>query len=123
MAVNAAGEVRSNIRHNEANAVTWGVFPAKEVIQPTVVDPTSFSVWKVSFMLRLIVQSIKDLIALLSPEDLIGQNFLLGVYGRVLKGRLARRAMHQQSLSFLASSFTLRASRPRGLDPCLSQRD
>ena len=48
MAVNAAGEVKSNIRHNEANAVTWGVFPAKEVIQPTVVDPTSFSVWKVS---------------------------------------------------------------------------
>ena len=50
MAVNAAGEVRSNIRHNEATAVTWGVFPAKEVIQPTVVDPQSFSVWKVGFL-------------------------------------------------------------------------
>ena len=29
------------------NAVTWGVFPAKEIIQPTVVDPASFMVWKV----------------------------------------------------------------------------
>mgnify|MGYP001082917213 FL=1 len=28
------------------NAVTWGVFPAKEIIQPTVVDPVSFPIWK-----------------------------------------------------------------------------
>lgn len=27
-------------------AVTWGVFPGREVIQPTVVDPHSFKVWK-----------------------------------------------------------------------------
>lgn len=27
-------------------AVTWGVFPGREVIQPTVVDPNSFKVWK-----------------------------------------------------------------------------
>ncbi|KAK1283906.1 putative methylenetetrahydrofolate reductase [Acorus calamus] len=26
--------------------VTWGVFPGKEIIQPTVVDPASFVVWK-----------------------------------------------------------------------------
>ena len=26
--------------------MTWGVFPAREVIQPTVVDPQSFLVWK-----------------------------------------------------------------------------
>lgn len=31
---------------SDVNAVTWGVFPAKEVIQPTVVDPQSFMVWK-----------------------------------------------------------------------------
>lgn len=30
----------------QVNAVTWGVFPAREVIQPTVVDPQSFLVWK-----------------------------------------------------------------------------
>ena len=28
-------------------AVTWGVFPGKEIIQPTVVDPDSFLIWKV----------------------------------------------------------------------------
>lgn len=27
-------------------AVTWGVFPGREVLQPTVVDPVSFKVWK-----------------------------------------------------------------------------
>ncbi|XP_064610960.1 methylenetetrahydrofolate reductase (NADPH)-like [Liolophura sinensis] len=27
-------------------AVTWGVFPGKEIIQPTVVDPISFKFWK-----------------------------------------------------------------------------
>ncbi|GAB6019670.1 hypothetical protein CHUAL_001225 [Chamberlinius hualienensis] len=27
-------------------AVTWGVFPGREIIQPTVVDPISFKVWK-----------------------------------------------------------------------------
>lgn len=31
----------------DANAVTWGVFPGKEIIQPTVVDQRSFLVWKV----------------------------------------------------------------------------
>ena len=29
-------------------AVTWGVFPGKEIVQPTVVDPVSFNIWKVS---------------------------------------------------------------------------
>jgi len=27
-------------------AVTWGVFPGKQIIQPTVVDPVSFHAWK-----------------------------------------------------------------------------
>ena len=31
---------------NNPIAVTWGVFPAAEVAQPTVVDPESFRVWK-----------------------------------------------------------------------------
>jgi len=26
--------------------VTWGVFPGREIIQPTVVDPESYLVWK-----------------------------------------------------------------------------
>jgi len=28
------------------NAVTWGVFPGSEIVQPTVVDAASFLVWK-----------------------------------------------------------------------------
>ena len=28
------------------NAVTWGVFKGREVIQPTVVDPQAFVIWK-----------------------------------------------------------------------------
>lgn len=46
MAVNAKGDLRSNQDHDGVNAVTWGVFPGKEVEQPTVVDPVSFEVWK-----------------------------------------------------------------------------
>ena len=27
-------------------AVTWGVFPGREVLQPMVVDPHAFNIWK-----------------------------------------------------------------------------
>jgi len=30
----------------EPNAVTWGVFPGREIVQPTVVDPVAFRAWK-----------------------------------------------------------------------------
>ena len=43
----SVAQVRSNVGQSSVNAVTWGVFPGKEVVQPTVVDPHSFSVWKV----------------------------------------------------------------------------
>ncbi|XP_011005230.1 PREDICTED: methylenetetrahydrofolate reductase 2-like [Populus euphratica] len=46
MAVNRGGSWISNVSLTDVNAVTWGVFPAKEITQPTVADPTSFSVWK-----------------------------------------------------------------------------
>jgi len=46
-AMNVDGSItKSNITTNEPNAVTWGVFPGKEIIQPTVVDPVSFPIWK-----------------------------------------------------------------------------
>eukprot|EP00659_Diplonema_papillatum_P001946 gene1947-2957_t len=32
--------------HEGVTAVTWGVFPGKEIIQPTVVDTASFMEWK-----------------------------------------------------------------------------
>lgn len=44
-AVNLKGDDLSNTTAH-ACAVTWGVFPNKEIIQPTVVDPSSFVVWK-----------------------------------------------------------------------------
>ncbi|KAK4353600.1 hypothetical protein RND71_025794 [Anisodus tanguticus] len=46
MAVNKEGNWISNANQTDINAVTWGVFPATEIVQPTVVDPASFMVWK-----------------------------------------------------------------------------
>jgi methylenetetrahydrofolate reductase (NADPH) len=43
-AVNKNGNAFTNC--DRVNAVTWGVFPGAEIIQPTVVDPASFMVWK-----------------------------------------------------------------------------
>ena len=37
----------TNCKSVNPNAVTWGVFPGKEIVQPTVVDPISFMSWKV----------------------------------------------------------------------------
>lgn len=48
-AINAAGDKHSNVAMGEklaVNAVTWGVFPNREIVQPTVVDVDSFHVWK-----------------------------------------------------------------------------
>lgn len=46
----AEGNVTSNLfvngkAHNCKTAVTWGVFPSKEVIQPTIIDSQSFKAW------------------------------------------------------------------------------
>jgi methylenetetrahydrofolate reductase (NADPH) len=30
----------------ECNAVTWGVFPGKEIVQPTIIEEVSFKAWK-----------------------------------------------------------------------------
>ena len=45
-AVNREGELRSNLPHDSVTAVTWGVFPGREIVQPTVVDSESFLAWK-----------------------------------------------------------------------------
>eukprot|EP01012_Entosiphon_sulcatum_P005937 TRINITY_DN12769_c0_g1_i1.p1 TRINITY_DN12769_c0_g1~~TRINITY_DN12769_c0_g1_i1.p1 ORF type:complete len:428 (-),score=70.82 TRINITY_DN12769_c0_g1_i1:53-1336(-) len=45
MAVTRSG--KNNKRNVDGvNAVTWGVFPGKEIAQPTIVDPATFNVWK-----------------------------------------------------------------------------
>nr|XP_028572188.1 methylenetetrahydrofolate reductase-like [Podarcis muralis] len=40
--VNVKGENITNAHEMQPNAVTWGIFPGREIIQPTVVDPVSF---------------------------------------------------------------------------------
>mmetsp|Transcript_18619 Transcript_18619/g.45775 ORF Transcript_18619/g.45775 Transcript_18619/m.45775 type:complete len:601 (+) Transcript_18619:143-1945(+) len=44
-AVNAKGEFETSCTQ-DITAVTWGVFPDREVVQPTVVSKESFMVWK-----------------------------------------------------------------------------
>ncbi len=45
-AVNANGDIISNLSEKNVNAVTWGVFPGEEILQPTIVDTRSFLIWK-----------------------------------------------------------------------------
>ncbi|KIO32028.1 hypothetical protein M407DRAFT_19053 [Tulasnella calospora MUT 4182] len=45
-AINKQGDLRTNNQSEGPNAVTWGVFPGKEIIQPTIVEAVSFMAWK-----------------------------------------------------------------------------
>ena len=45
-AVNARGDMRTNTASESPNAVTWGVFPGTEIVQPTIVESISFLAWK-----------------------------------------------------------------------------
>jgi len=45
-AVNKQGDLRTNTKNDGPNAVTWGVFPGKEIVQPTIVEAISFMAWK-----------------------------------------------------------------------------
>ncbi|KAI9344097.1 methylenetetrahydrofolate reductase-domain-containing protein, partial [Obelidium mucronatum] len=45
-AVNKKGDLRANVECFGPNAITWGVFPNREIVQPTVVDADSFLAWK-----------------------------------------------------------------------------
>jgi methylenetetrahydrofolate reductase (NADPH) len=45
-AVTKTGGVKSNAPSEGPNAVTWGVFPGKEIVQPTIVESISFLAWK-----------------------------------------------------------------------------
>lgn len=45
--VNNAGDLTTNAPPNGGpNAVTWGIYPGQEVIQPTIVEKISFLAWK-----------------------------------------------------------------------------
>ena len=45
-AVSKTGELRTNTRDEGPNAVTWGIFPNREIVQPTIVETVSFLAWK-----------------------------------------------------------------------------
>ncbi|KAJ3786873.1 methylenetetrahydrofolate reductase-domain-containing protein [Lentinula aff. detonsa] len=44
--INKRGDLRTNTHSEGPNAVTWGVFPGKEIVQPTIVEAVSFMAWK-----------------------------------------------------------------------------
>lgn len=49
-AVNNSGELQTNADSDGGpNAVTWGVFPGKEIVQPTIVETISFLAWRDEF--------------------------------------------------------------------------
>jgi len=51
-AVNANGDFHCNGYDKDVIALTWGVFPNREILQPTIFDPESFIVWsKEAFIL------------------------------------------------------------------------
>lgn len=45
-AVTKDGELKTNAPSDGPNAVTWGVFPGKEIVQPTIVESVSFLAWR-----------------------------------------------------------------------------
>eukprot|EP01095_Lingulamoeba_sp_RSL-Kostka_P014244 TRINITY_DN6155_c0_g1_i2.p1 TRINITY_DN6155_c0_g1~~TRINITY_DN6155_c0_g1_i2.p1 ORF type:complete len:349 (+),score=96.44 TRINITY_DN6155_c0_g1_i2:117-1163(+) len=44
--INIKDDLHTSSKTNTTNALTWGIFPGKEVIQPTVCDLDSFLYWK-----------------------------------------------------------------------------
>ncbi|GAM88328.1 hypothetical protein ANO11243_063610 [Dothideomycetidae sp. 11243] len=49
-AVNDEGDLKTNAEPDSGpNALTWGVFPGKEIVQPTIVETVSFLAWKDEF--------------------------------------------------------------------------
>lgn len=45
-AVDKQGTLQTNAKEDDINAVTWGVFPGEEILQPTIVEKVSFLAWK-----------------------------------------------------------------------------
>jgi methylenetetrahydrofolate reductase (NADPH) len=48
-AIQKGSNLSTNAVGDGPNAVTWGVFPGKEIIQPTIVEKVSFLAWKDEF--------------------------------------------------------------------------
>ena len=44
--ISKSGDLKTNTPSDGPNAVTWGVFPGKEIVQPTIVESVSFLAWR-----------------------------------------------------------------------------
>ena len=43
----------TNMDEGAANTVTWGIFPGKEIVQPTIIEEVSFRAWKVILLITI----------------------------------------------------------------------
>ena len=98
-AINVKGEEICNIDSEDVNAVTWGVFPNSEVIQPTVVDHQAFKIWKdEAFAAWLEWASIYEL-------GSCSANFLQGVHDTYYLMNVVDNDYTQDGLSNIISKF------------------
>lgn len=84
LGVNAAGDLKANVGMADINAVTWGVFPGKEVVQPTVVDPVSFMVWKVRAQTPCLLSSVMRATSIIFPPILHEPRLLSSIMRAIL---------------------------------------
>jgi methylenetetrahydrofolate reductase (NADPH) len=74
LAADVHGNYKSNLSGGDVIAVTWGVFPKREVVQPTIVDPEAFKVWRDEAFAVWV-----DEWAVLYPEDSPSRALLTGI--------------------------------------------
>lgn len=66
--VDLHGNLETNTNDDDINAVTWGVFPGEEIIQPTIVEKVSFLAWK-DEIYRLLIEWAKIFQSEISRES------------------------------------------------------
>ena len=49
------GGFMTNMDEGAANTVTWGIFPGKEIVQPTIIEEVSFRAWKVILLANYLI--------------------------------------------------------------------
>lgn len=88
--VDKQGNLLTNTKEDDINAVTWGVFPGEEILQPTIVEKVSFMAWR-DEVYRLLdewihIYKTKAVTEVVEPERIdkfsemmayVGDNFML----------------------------------------------
>jgi hypothetical protein len=120
----AVGREYRNLVTEGANAVTWGVFPGREIIQPTVVDPMSFRVWK-DEAFELWLTAVRLLARLFAAACLRRQDQrcrrLIDVCcsgSRCMAARVTKTRLHRSSFRFVGPPFVSPSASLSRL-PCL----